>query len=806
MRKSVLTPLIVVVVLIVLAFIGGRFLYYGYGANAAYNPPKRELKPVQFDEVALSARQEIVDNPNVSEGVVVFDFNHDNALFIEELNTLYSKIVSRGFSYELVTPQTAEEEGQSLIDRLRYAKALVLPLPRVDYTPEEVAAIKNFVDKGGQVLIMGDPTRTVVVEAINSIAGSFGITYANDYLYSLENNDNNYRNVVYTNFNESPVTKGLGDGDKIIFYGGNSISAPGYEVVLGDETTFSSISDSSRTSAPVVLTTNDHVLAVGDMTFLAEPYSAAESNGKLINNIADFLTDVDRGFELGDFPYFFNGQVNVVFDDTLVFNSQFEDSVKLREYIEAAGRKVSFTDTIGEEGDVIFVGRFTDAGTVQDSLAAGNVAIHRTSTQSEREALLAGTEEEVTITLTDTSTDDADADFVEGRIQMSGVGELELGGSTLFYLHREADRNVLIILSDNPDTNADAFELLLDHEFTSCLAGPFVAVCQTEEPNKQESPSVRSSRIDKILVVSDDSGRSRADQQTGAVEFQNVLSVTYQVDTWFTSDGDQLDLETLQDYDAIIWTTGDYWDDSISSENAELLTEYIEGGGNLILSGASVAFDWDHTDFLADVVHAEYVGFAPQTDIELTLQDHPIARGFAEGQVITFTNTPSGEPIEPDVVSHAPGARVIFQRGPGSSESGAASVIAYEDDRSKIAYYAFPFYLLDPTAQAPLVSNTIDWFTRKPLDRAGGSEQEPFIDDGEEEEEAPPEGEEGEDTGEEGTGDEGTGDENGDEGEDTGDEGEDTGDEGEGTGDEGEENGDEGTGDENGTEDDGSGG
>jgi len=804
MRKSVLTPLIVIVVLIALAFVGGRYLYYGYGANAAYNPPKRELKPVQFDEVAISARQEVVDNPTVSEGVVVFDFNHDNALFIEELNTLYSKIVSRGFSYELVTPQAAEEEGQSLIDRLRYAKALVLPLPRAEYTTEEIAEIKNFVDKGGQILIIGDPTRTVVVEALNSIAGSFGITYANDYLYSLENNDNNYRNVVYTQFNESPITSGLGDGDKIIFYGGNSISAPGYEVILGDETTFSSISDNSRTAAPVVLTTNDQVLAIGDMTFLAEPYSAAESNGKLINNIADFLTDADRSFELGDFPYFFNGQVNVVFDDTLVFNSQFEDSVELREYIEATGRKVSFSDKIDEQNDAIFVGRFTDARAVQDYLTAGNVAIHRTNKQSERDALLAGTgEDEVTITLTDTPSDDADADFVEGRIQISGIGELELGGSTLFYLHREANRNVLIILSDNPDTNADAFELLLDHEFTSCLAGPFVAVCQTEEPNKQEAPSVRSSRIDKILVVADNSGRSRADQQTGVVEFQNVLSATYQVDTWFTADGDQLDLETLQDYDAIIWTTGDYWDDSINQENAELLTEYVEAGGNLILSGASIAFDWDHTDFLADVVHAEYMSFAELRDIELTLPAHPIANGFAEGQVITFTNSPSGELLEPDVVSHAPGARVIFQRGPGSAESDAAAVIAYEDDRSKIAYYAFPFYLLDPVAQAPLVNNTIDWFTRKPLDLPRTSDEEPAIDDeGEQEEEAPPE------EGEEGTDDEDTGDEgedNGDEGTEDGDEGDQNGDEGDENGDEDGENGDEGTGDENGT-DDGSGG
>jgi hypothetical protein len=195
----------------------------------------------------------------------------------------------------------------------------------------------------------------------------------------------------------------------------------------------------------------------------------------------------------------------------------------------------------------------------------------------------------------------------------------------------------------------------------------------------------------------------------------------------------------------------------------------------LILSGASIAFDWDHTDFLANVVHAEYMSFAELRDIELSLPDHPIANGFAEGQVITLTGTLSGELLEPDVVSHAPGGRVIFQRGPGSPESGAATVIAYEDDRSKVAYYAFPFYMLDPVAQAPLVNNTIDWFTRKPLDLPDTSDEEPIIDDeGVEEEPLPEDGE-----GEEGTGDEGedTGDEGTEDGEDTGDEGGENGDE-----------------------------
>jgi hypothetical protein len=296
--------------------------------------------------------------------------------------------------------------------------------------------------------------------------------------------------------------------------------------------------------------------------------------------------------------------------------------------------------------------------------------------------------------------------------------------------------------------------------------------------------------MDKFLVVADHSGRSREDEQTGVIEFQNVLSATYQIDTWFTADGGELDLDELQEYDAIIWTTGDYWDDSINDHNVEVLTQYVEAGGNLILSGASIGFDWDHTAFLAEIAHADYLTVAEQADLEVVLPDHPIAKDFTEGQVIDFVATPSGEPLDVDVVAHLPNARVIFQRGPSSRQAGAASVIAYEDDRSKIAYYAFPLYLMPADAQTALVSNTIDWFTRKSLGLPDESDYEPFATDEtqleEDEETTAEEGEEGGEENGEGNGDEGedTGDE------DTGDEGEDTGDEGDGNGDEGEDTGD----------------
>lgn len=713
------------VTVILTVVIGRLFYYHGFGSSYAAHSP--ELPETNFEAFAKSARLETVDNPTVSQGVIAVDYAHNNALSIEELNVLFSRIVSRGFKFELILKSSAEasssdkdkKAASGLAGKLRYAQALILPLPRVEYTAEEIAEVKSFVQKGGRVLIIGDPTRTLGVEALNSMASSFGIIYANDYLYSLENNDNNYRNVVYTHFKESQLTKGLSKEGKIIFYGGGSISAPGHEIILGDETTHSSISEGGRVMAAAVLNADDKVLALGDLTFLTEPYNTAESNGILINNLADFLTGGKRDFELKDFPFFLNAQVDLVYDNSLVLNSQFDHSLKLKEFLEKNDRTVTFSDKIGGSNDVIFVGRFDEAKAVQEFLAAGGITIlgldeennnHKPATQvtdKQREApvrdMLPGEED----------------GFITGRIRIQGVGELERGGSTLFYLNRKEGRTVLIILSDTPKTNADAFKLLLDNKLSDCRLSDTIAVCQTQEPNGQLPPSRRSRRIDKILVVSGDSGRPGADKRTGAIEFTNALSHTYQVDTWTLSEKGALDVAQLLEYDAVIWTTGSYWDDSINDEAAALLSKYIEVGGNLILAGASIGFDWDHTDFLTQVAHADYLDFAEQRDLKVVLPDHPMAEGFAKGSTVPFTETSfSRDEIGgPDVIRNTPNAWVIFQRGPKSKLPGAASVVAYEDDRAKIAYFAFPIYWLPAEQRNLLVNNTVDWFSRKSLPR-----------------------------------------------------------------------------------------
>jgi len=65
-------------------------------------------------------------------------------------------------------------------------------------------------------------------------------------------------------------------------------------------------------------------------------------------------------------------------------------------------------------------------------------------------------------------------------------------------------------------------------------------------------------------------------------------------------------VDELLQYDAIIWATGEYWDDSISEEDAALLSKYV--GLAVICSGRGLyRLRLGSHRFLTNVAHADYL-------------------------------------------------------------------------------------------------------------------------------------------------------------------------------------------------------
>jgi hypothetical protein len=246
--RSKLLALGGLVVLLLLLF-GGRWAWFYRGS---YVPPV--IPEIDESQIAsnAAARRPFEDRPVVGDGHVLVDLAHANNLETNDLAPLRGRLEARGVSVEVFSGLDAALRAQ-----LRGATALLVVAPTVRYTAEEQDAVADFVADGGRLLLAADPTRSVLqgeeqwlplslslvstgaVPAVNSLANVFGVIYYDDYLYNLEHNAGNYRDVAFTIFDEShALTRDL---ETLVFFAAHSLRSDGLALVTGDAHTRSPV-------------------------------------------------------------------------------------------------------------------------------------------------------------------------------------------------------------------------------------------------------------------------------------------------------------------------------------------------------------------------------------------------------------------------------------------------------------------------------------------------------------------------------------------------------------------------------------
>ena len=262
----------ILLVAILLVLLGrGLFYYRGF-----YIAPPSEMPSYEYIVAPLEPSTGFSDVYERGEGTVLLDLAHDNAFDVEELNVLTRRLISRGLTIELLSTENDLEE------ELSEAGAFIVVCPQDEFTKEERETVEEFVNKGGKLLLIADPTRP---SRINSISLKFDLIFEPDYLYNMKENDANFRNIFITEFEESEVTQGL---EKIALYTAGSITSANCTAFV-DQNTFSSIIETRKELSPMALTNESNVLAIYDLTFITEPYNGILDNNKLISNIANWL-------------------------------------------------------------------------------------------------------------------------------------------------------------------------------------------------------------------------------------------------------------------------------------------------------------------------------------------------------------------------------------------------------------------------------------------------------------------------------------------------------------------------------------
>jgi hypothetical protein len=263
------------VLAVIILFTGFRFASYHTGF---YSPEVKEA--FQPEDVILPGLEQTAyeDIYNKTEGgVALFDLAHGNSYKPNEFNVLLTRVVARNYTVKYLS-----DKGE-MNKTLRRASTFIVTAPKEQYTEEEVTFVEDFLRENGTLLLLDDPSRD---SKINLLSLRFGIVFNRDYLYNTAANDGNYRYVIFTDFKESNITKGLG---KVALYVAESLTGNG--LILSDANTYSSLGVRDIFSPAVA---KDRILAIGDITFLTPPYNTVYDNNRFVSNIADFITSSSR--------------------------------------------------------------------------------------------------------------------------------------------------------------------------------------------------------------------------------------------------------------------------------------------------------------------------------------------------------------------------------------------------------------------------------------------------------------------------------------------------------------------------------
>jgi len=721
----------------------------GYYYRRVYVPPvvpRPDHGLVDLPTVGASAFDDV--DVRQSSGKVIVDRIHDNAVEDVELNVLLSRFTTRGLETVPNLDPSSGSDG-SWVDMLRTAVALVVVSPHEQFSAEEIEAVSRFVERGGRVLLVGDPSRYSLrqevdeiygefivpesdVAALNSLAAPFGLAFADDYIYNTTENAGNYQYVFLRDFSrrgQERLTAGL---QEVVFYAAHSITADEEALITADSDTASSLSEQTGGVATVSLGGGGRVLAVGDFTFMTEPYNSTADNNRLIANIADFVAGALRTYDLTEFPGFFGDEVDLV---SLV-NPSGEDALRATAVAQASNLQLAFESadkrlhwrTRPDAGrDTLYVGSYEGLWfwpQVSEILASQGISFTLETIEQELATPTPTPRYPPTATPTPrvSPTPSPTPRPLRDWIHFPGLGRVEAKETSLFYHDEQDGRHVLVVLAFSEEGLALAFQRLIEGTYADCLLDQDqdgepglvdLALCPTayeppeEQPTPVPTPEDGSDLLPapvaegSILIVADDDGEAAYEQWTSAYDFFDIATnAGYQPVPWSTSVDGEVTLEQMQSYDAVIWCTGDYHEDGIAPEEGDLsnLMAYLGGDGRAILSGA----------FIGDPRESES---GPLLDIQVVQADHPLAEGFEADQVLALQRFTAEEDYAAYVLSETDPASIVFARGPESEFPGKAvlSVDQDEGSGSRSIWIGFPIFLLPYEDEVQLGTNAVRW-------------------------------------------------------------------------------------------------
>ena len=427
-------PLLLVVAALAF-FVGAYFFFY----RGDYDPPPQVQVP--FEEISVPSSllsPASAELPTEEDGLLVVDAAHRNNFTQGEVSVLLSRVAERGYDIKLAGQASPFGGFQSMLpferfplldELLRQADAFVVILPQDPYLPQEVVLVRDFVGKGGKLLLIADPTRR---HEINTLAESFGVAFQPDYLYDTAAYDINFRNIYVSDFRDDEVTEGL---RRVALYAAGSIKSSAQGLAHTDGTTRSSLVERVEPFYPIVKVSEGRVLAISDLTFLIPPQNSILDNDRLISNVAGYLTRSQRDFQLEDFPHFLDGEVDILLGEAALF----EIGTQLKSTLEVfqVDSQIRGVENLGQ--DTVLLGLYQDSALATQYLDLAGIHIGET-------------------------------------LRTPFTPDIPAAGTALILLHKSPERRVLVVLGSSLGSLFDMVGRLGSGQFRQGLVSDILGV------------------------------------------------------------------------------------------------------------------------------------------------------------------------------------------------------------------------------------------------------------------------------------------------------------------------------------------
>ena len=259
-------------------------------ATPEYAPDAIATTPIPAD-----GEVEIDRSTGEGEGIVVVDATHSNRFDRSDVAPLARALASLGYGIRI------HDGGQNLHQALSDANAFVVVDPAREFESNEYATVRAFTERGGRLLLVGEPNRMQRLEhvsgeafavqesALTTLAAAYDMSLGTAYLYNLETNGGNYKHVLAEPTPESGLAF-----DRVTTFTAAPVSASGGTVLLR-ATEHTHVAGLDGTERYPVAVRDGNVLLLGDSSILRTGRHTVGDNEQFVAYVAEFLADGDPG-------------------------------------------------------------------------------------------------------------------------------------------------------------------------------------------------------------------------------------------------------------------------------------------------------------------------------------------------------------------------------------------------------------------------------------------------------------------------------------------------------------------------------